>query len=85
MLDRHPRRTRSWQIAHAAEGMACESPDLSRSQVARNIEDRKQAEERMRNENLALQEEIDRSSMFEEIVRCSEPPPRVLAQVFVAN
>jgi hypothetical protein len=66
MLDRHPRKTRSWQIAHAAEGMACESPDLSGSQVARNIEDRKQAEERMRNENLALQEEIDRSSMFEE-------------------
>jgi transcriptional regulator with GAF, ATPase, and Fis domain len=65
--------------------MACESPDLSRSQVARNIDDRKQAEERMRNENLALREEIDRSSMFEEIVGCSEPLRRVLAQVDESN
>jgi hypothetical protein len=30
-----------------------------------DIDDRKQAEERMRNENLALREEIDRSSMYE--------------------
>jgi PAS domain S-box-containing protein len=33
-----------------------------------DIEDRKQAEERMRNENMALREEIDHTSMFEEIV-----------------
>jgi formate hydrogenlyase transcriptional activator len=46
-----------------------------------DIEDRKQAEERMRNENLALREEIDRSSMFEEIVGSSEALRRVLAQV----
>src|SRR5438309_2263626 len=32
-----------------------------------DIEDRKQAEERVRSENLALREEIDRSSMFDEI------------------
>ncbi len=46
-----------------------------------DIEDRKQAEERVRNENLALCEEIDRSSMFEEIVGSSEALRRVLAQV----
>jgi PAS domain S-box-containing protein len=46
-----------------------------------DIEDRKQAEERIRNENLALREEIDHSSMFEEIVGSSEALRKVLAQV----
>ncbi len=46
-----------------------------------DIDDRKQAEERMRNENLALREEIDRNSMFEEIVGSSEALRRVLLQV----
>ncbi|WP_425157803.1 PAS domain-containing protein [Candidatus Binatus sp.] len=36
-----------------------------------DVEDRKRAEERTRNENVALREEIDRSSMFEEIVGAS--------------
>ena len=46
-----------------------------------DIEDRKRAEERTRNENVALREEIDRSSMFEEIVAPSAGLPQVLAQV----
>ena len=46
-----------------------------------DIDDRKQVEERMRNENLALREDIDRSSMFEEIVGSSPVLQRVLAQV----
>jgi formate hydrogenlyase transcriptional activator len=46
-----------------------------------DIEDRKQAEERTRNENLALREEITRSSMFEEIVGCSQPLRKVLEHV----
>jgi formate hydrogenlyase transcriptional activator len=46
-----------------------------------DIDDRKQVEERMRNENLALREEIDRSSMFEEIVGSSEVLRKVLAQL----
>ena len=46
-----------------------------------DIDDRKRAEERVRSENLALREEVDRSSMFEEIVGSSEPLRRVLAQV----
>jgi formate hydrogenlyase transcriptional activator len=46
-----------------------------------DIEDRKRAQERTRNENVALREEIDRSSMFEEIVAPSAGLPQVLAQV----
>ena len=46
-----------------------------------DIDDRKRVEERMQNENLALREEIDRASMFEEIVGSSVALQRVLAQV----
>jgi transcriptional regulator with GAF, ATPase, and Fis domain len=46
-----------------------------------DIEDRKQAEEQTRKENFALREEIDHSSMFEEIVGSSPALRRVLAQV----
>jgi formate hydrogenlyase transcriptional activator len=46
-----------------------------------DIEDRKRAEEKLQQENVALREEIDRSSMFEEIVGSSEPLRKVLAQV----
>jgi formate hydrogenlyase transcriptional activator len=46
-----------------------------------DIEDRKQAEERVRIENLALREEIDHASMFEEIVGSSEALRTVLWQV----
>jgi formate hydrogenlyase transcriptional activator len=46
-----------------------------------DIDDRKQAEERTRQENFALREEIDHSSMFEEIVGSSEAIGGVLSQV----
>jgi formate hydrogenlyase transcriptional activator len=46
-----------------------------------DIDDRKRAEERVQNENLALREEIDRSSMFEEIVGSSETLRHVLSEV----
>jgi formate hydrogenlyase transcriptional activator len=46
-----------------------------------DIDDRKKAEDRTRNENVALREEIERSSMFEEIVGSSEGLRQVLAQV----
>ncbi len=49
--------------------------------TATDIDDRKQTEERMRNETLALREEIVRASMFEEIVGSSNALHRVLAQV----
>src|ERR1700731_1070196 len=46
-----------------------------------DIQNQKNAEERLRNENVALREEIDHSSMFEEIVGCSDPMRKVLTQV----
>jgi len=49
--------------------------------TATDIDDRKRAEERMRNENLALREEIDRSSMYEEIVGSSNTLRVVLQHV----
>ena len=49
--------------------------------TAMDIDDRKRMEERIRNENLALREEIDRSSMFEEIVGSSAPLRWVLTLV----
>ena len=46
-----------------------------------DIDDRVRAEERTRNENLALREQIDRDSMFEDIVGSSEALRKVLHQV----
>jgi PAS domain S-box-containing protein len=46
-----------------------------------DIEDRKQAEERLRNENIALREEISKASMFEEIVGSSPALQGAVAQV----
>jgi PAS domain S-box-containing protein len=46
-----------------------------------DIDERKRTEERTQNENIALREEILRSSMFEEIVGSSEALRKVLAQV----
>jgi formate hydrogenlyase transcriptional activator len=46
-----------------------------------DIDDRKRAEQSVRNENQALRDEIDRSSMFEEIVGSSAPLRQVLDQV----
>jgi formate hydrogenlyase transcriptional activator len=46
-----------------------------------DIDKQKRDEERLREENLALREEIDHSSMFEEIVGSSEPLRRILSQV----
>jgi PAS domain S-box-containing protein len=46
-----------------------------------DIEERKQAEERMRYENLALREQIDRAFMFEEIVGSSPALQVVLSSI----
>jgi formate hydrogenlyase transcriptional activator len=46
-----------------------------------DIDDQKKTEEQLRNENLVLREEIDRSSMFEEIVGSCKPMRQVLKQV----
>jgi PAS domain S-box-containing protein len=49
--------------------------------AATDIEDRKQAEQRLENENVALREEIDKASMFEEIVGISPTLRTVLSRV----
>jgi len=49
--------------------------------TAMDIDDRKRTEERTQNENLALREDIDRASMFEEIVGSSASLRAVLVQV----
>jgi len=49
--------------------------------AATDIEERKQAEQRLQDENVALREEIDRASMFEEIVGVSPSLHAVLSCV----
>jgi formate hydrogenlyase transcriptional activator len=49
--------------------------------IATDIEERRQSEERVRNEILALRDEIDRDSMFEDIVGSSDPLRTVLTQI----
>ena len=49
--------------------------------TATDIDDQKKKEERLHNENLVLREEIDRSSMFGEIVGSSKPIRQLLKQV----
>jgi PAS domain S-box-containing protein len=49
--------------------------------TATDIEDRKQAEDRLRHENVALREEIDKTSMFEEIVGTSPALNMVLSRI----
>jgi formate hydrogenlyase transcriptional activator len=46
-----------------------------------DIDDRKRAEQRMRDENVALREEVDKASMFEEIVGTSPALRAVLTSV----
>ena len=49
--------------------------------AATDIEDRKRAEERIRDENLVLREQIDQTFMFEEIVGSSQALQTVLSSV----
>jgi formate hydrogenlyase transcriptional activator len=49
--------------------------------TATEIDDQKRAEERIKNENLALREEVDKVSMFEEIVGASSALQAVLSRV----
>ena len=49
--------------------------------TATDIEDRKQAEDTLRRENVALREEIDKASMFEEIVGASPALKSVLSRI----
>jgi formate hydrogenlyase transcriptional activator len=46
-----------------------------------DIEDRKRAEERLQHENVALREEIDKTSMFEEILGASPVSQTVISRI----
>jgi PAS domain S-box-containing protein len=54
---------------------------MRRYVAAIDIEDRKQAEQRLQDENVALREEIDKASMFEEIVGTAPALRAVLSRV----
>ena len=54
---------------------------IRRYATATDIDDRKRAEERLQKENVALRAEIDKASMFEEIVGSSAALKEVLARV----
>ena len=54
---------------------------IRRYATATDIEDRRRAEERVQRENVALREEIDKASMFEEIVGSSAALKEVLSRV----
>jgi PAS domain S-box-containing protein len=59
-----------------------EKGQLTRWYVASaDIDDRKRAEERLQQENVALREEIDKASMFEEIVGTSRALQTVLSRI----
>src|SRR5580698_9290832 len=49
--------------------------------VSTDIDERKRAEERLQKENISLHEEIDKASMFEEIVGTSKPLKAVLSRI----
>jgi formate hydrogenlyase transcriptional activator len=55
---------------------------IRRYATATDINDRKRAEERVQKENVALREEIDKASMFEEIVGSSSAVKEVLSRVW---
>jgi formate hydrogenlyase transcriptional activator len=46
-----------------------------------DIDDRKSAEQRLQEENIVLREEIDKASMFEEIVGTSAPLKKMLSRI----
>ena len=46
-----------------------------------DIDDRKRAEERLQQENVALREEVDKASMFEEIIGAAPALTAVLSRV----
>jgi len=54
---------------------------IRRYATATDIDDRRRAEERVKKENVALREEIDKASMFEEIVGSSSALKAVLSRV----
>ena len=70
-----------WFLARY-NSVRAEDGQIIRSYIScADIDDRKRAEERLREENVALREEIDKASMFEEIVGSSPALTAVLSRV----
>src|SRR6201999_322380 len=70
-----------WQLVQY-DSLKNEAGEIVRWYVTTtDINDQKRTEERLRNENLVLREEIDRTSMFEEIVGSGKPIRHLVKQV----
>jgi len=70
-----------WFLIHSNPLRDPEGKVIRRYATATDIEDRKRAEERVQKENVALRDEIDKASMFEEIVGSSSALKEVLSRV----
>ena len=57
------------------------STGLVRNSPLQDEQGQQHAEERLRQENVALREEVDKASMFEEIVGTSRPPEAVVSRI----
>jgi len=70
-----------WHLARYNPVYEDEGKILRWYSACTDIEDRKRDEERLQRENIALREQINQVSMFEEIVGMSAPLQKVLSQV----
>jgi transcriptional regulator with GAF, ATPase, and Fis domain len=78
----HGKQSESTTVLSRWSPLRDEQEQLIRCYVAgTDIEERKQAEQRLQNENVALREEIDKASMFEEIVGTSPTLQAVLSRI----
>jgi formate hydrogenlyase transcriptional activator len=69
-------------LGHDFDPLSHESDKIALCRVmGTHIDSQEKTEEQLRNENLILREEIDRTSMFEEIVGSSKPIGQLLRQV----
>jgi formate hydrogenlyase transcriptional activator len=78
---RRPDGQYRWILARNAPLRDAEDRVIGWFAVGTDIDSRKRAEQRTRDENLALREEVDRASMFEEIVGHSPAIQAVLGRV----
>jgi formate hydrogenlyase transcriptional activator len=70
-----------WHLARYNPVYEDEGKILRWYSACTDIEDRKRDEEKLQRENIALREQINQASMFEEIVGTSAPLQKVLTQV----
>jgi formate hydrogenlyase transcriptional activator len=84
---KHERRFRRkdgqfhWFLVHYNPLLDCQGRVVRWYATATDIDDRVRAEETTRNENLVLRAQIERDSMYEDIVGSSAPLRKVLSQI----